>query len=49
MDSQRKAKNCFGGQWRIPEITDTPSRGFTGVRYYNFRQYEVGSLILKKT
>ena len=25
----------IGGEWRIPEITDTPSRGFTGVRYYN--------------
>ena len=25
----------IGGEWRIPEITDTPSRGFTSVRYYN--------------
>ena len=25
----------IGGEWRIPEITNTPSRGFTGVRYYN--------------
>lgn len=25
----------LGGEWRIPEITDTPSRGYTSVRYYN--------------
>lgn len=25
----------IGGEWRIPEITDTPSRGYTSVRYYN--------------
>ena len=25
----------IGGEWRIPEITDTPSRGFSSVRYYN--------------
>ena len=25
----------IGGEWRIPEITDPPTRGFTPVRYYN--------------
>ena len=25
----------LGGEWRIPEITDTPARGYTSVRYYN--------------
>lgn len=25
----------IGGEWRIPEITDSPTRGFTPVRYYN--------------
>ena len=25
----------MGGEWRIPEITDPPTRGFTPVRYYN--------------
>ncbi len=24
-----------GGEWRIPEITDYPTRGFSPVRYYN--------------
>lgn len=25
----------IGGEWRIPEITDPPTRGYTPVRYYN--------------
>ena len=25
----------IGGEWRIPEITDPPTRGFTPARYYN--------------
>lgn len=28
----------IGGEWRIPEITDTPSRGYSSVRYYNNRR-----------
>ena len=24
-----------GGEWRIPEITDPPTRGFSPVKYYN--------------
>lgn len=32
-----KLRNAIkvGGEWRIPEITDPPTRGFTPVRYYN--------------
>ena len=32
-----KLRNAIkvGGEWRIPEITDLPTRGFTPVRYYN--------------
>lgn len=32
-----KLRNAIkvGGEWRIPEITDPPRRGFTPVRYYN--------------
>ena len=32
-----KLRNAIkvGGEWRIPEITDPPPRGFTPVRYYN--------------
>lgn len=32
-----KLRNAIkiGGEWRIPEITDTPVRGYTPVRYYN--------------
>ena len=32
-----KLRNAIkvGGEWRIPEITDPPTRGFSPVRYYN--------------
>lgn len=32
-----KLRNAIkvGGEWRIPEISDPPTRGFTPVRYYN--------------
>ena len=32
-----KLRNAIkvGGEWRIPEIADPPTRGFTPVRYYN--------------
>lgn len=32
-----KLRNAIkvGGEWRIPEISDPPTRGFTSVRYYN--------------
>lgn len=32
-----KLRNAIkvGGEWRIPQISDTPSRGYTPVRYYN--------------
>ena len=30
----RSATN-FGGEWRIPAITDPPTRGYSPVRYYN--------------
>lgn len=32
-----KIRNAIkiGGEWRIPEITDPPKRGYTPVRYYN--------------
>ena len=32
-----KLRNAIkvGGEWRIPEITDPPTRGFIPVRYYN--------------
>lgn len=36
-----KLRNAIkvGGEWRIPEITDPPTRGFTPVRYYNNGQF----------
>lgn len=36
-----KLRNAIkvGGEWRIPEITDPPTRGFTPVRYYNNGHY----------
>ena len=36
-----KLRNAIkvGGEWRIPEITDPPARGFTPVRYYNNGQF----------
>ena len=36
-----KPRNAIkvGGEWRIPEITDPPTRGFTPVRYYNNGQF----------
>ena len=46
-----KLRNAIkvGGEWRIPEITDPPTRGFTPVRYYNNGQFfflpkEIGDL-----
>ena len=36
-----KLRNAIkiGGEWRIPEITDPPARGFTPVTYYNRGNY----------
>ena len=36
-----KLRNAIkvGGEWRIPEITDPPTRGFSPVRYYNNGQF----------
>ena len=36
-----KLRNAIkiGGEWRIPEISDPPTRGFTPVTYYNRRNY----------
>lgn len=36
-----KLRNAIkiGGEWRIPEISDPPARGFTPVTYYNRKNY----------